>query len=226
MASRTPARAPLPENPVPRGRSGMTIVGSLLVAAGVAVAAWISQGGGKAIVNIASGPNATATVQQLKPLGTPPANFKMYQATNHAFALYYSTTWQVGSTTVTWEGQAEPATTFTAVGSKIPAWTIVFLPSPINDKTYLDDFGGLLQARDNAIYTPRNGPTSTTIGTQAWDEQDGTYARNGQDIQISAFAVPAKTGAVLVFYEELPARFEGTKSQNFLPMLTSLNLGS
>lgn len=231
MAMRPLPRPPIVSSPEPRGRTGLALAGSLLVAAGVVLAALAVHGTltlpagkpGASGAGTTSRHTATPTAAAVAPIGTAQANFIKYRDPQGRFALYVSSTWQVGQTHVTIGGADQAATTFAPAGSVLPDWTLAILPKPLADAQIIAAVNDLITTRGGGNLTPTNGPAPVTIGTVVWSRLDGTYQANGQTVQISVFVRPLGTGSALVAYESLPLMFDLTEHQNFQPMLQSLN---
>lgn len=218
MSNRPEPRRPLPTGPVPAGRSGVALIGSILVVGGLALAALVSRGTG--LFSNGSPGNTSASIQ---PKGQAPTDFVAFHASDNRYALFYSKTWKHQTSSITFNGQTVPADTFQPNGTAIPNWSIAFLASPVAQAQFRDEAGAMVKARENADFTATNGPVQTT---NQWIRLDGTFQHQGGTVAISLFVEPYKTGSVLVFYEQIQLQFDQTEQQDFTPMLQSLNLSS
>ncbi len=219
METRPRTRQPIQANPTPRGRTGMSIIGSLLVLCGIGLSAWVARGG----PTINTTPSTIDVTKQLRPIGTAPATFSIYLDSKNQFALFVSTTWGHSATTFTIDQQTAPATTFAPPGVKTPSLTIAIFPQPLAQDQFLLSFGAAIQQSEGGTYTPRN-TIDTVYGNHSWHEYDGTLLLNGTTLSITALIRDYHGGTVLVYYDDLSLTFAGSQKQDFIPMLNSLGL--
>jgi len=220
----------------PRGRPVIATLGILIIVGGFILSAlvmqngWIITGLGPISNNtsdVGTFNNPTATPDTFTPHGTAPANFVTYSDGQRRFTLYYSKTWTHQQGMVNINGKAEPTTSFVPVGTKLPAWQIAFPASVITADQFIATVTATLATQGGTDFTPTNGPSATTIGSNDWTELDGTVTISGQLLKMNWFVRPtsAGTGSVLVMATAPSFNFDAPNMQDFIPMLTSITLG-
>jgi hypothetical protein len=225
-------RAPSPQrrvvpNAEPRGRPALAITGSILLIGGIIFSTLVAQG---AIPLLRSGGQpgtSTTSTRSLAPYGTPPSAFRAYHDPQQRFALFFSATWQASSGTINVNGQAQPATNFTPVGTALPSWRIAILTTTLPDTSvaYINLLNATLVAEGAQNVQPRAGPAAVTLGQYQWSRLDvSATIRGSLNVNVTAFITQTTSGSVLIIDEGQSLTFSTTEQQDFLPMVSSLTL--
>ncbi|HKD75426.1 MAG TPA: hypothetical protein VKB76_08025 [Ktedonobacterales bacterium] len=225
-----PPHKPIIHDTHPRGRSGWATFGMILIVGGLVIAGLIVQGVIK-IPDLAgikapaiSNPFSATATPLVAPNGTAPTNFIAYHDPQVRYALYYSNTWASHDTTISINGQPQPAKGFAPKSSTLPSWTIAITPSAIPPEQLIQVVSDVLDAQGGSNVTPTNGPNPVTVGNYQWSQLDATVQVKGQSIQTSSFIRSFGDGSVLVIEEAIPLNYDATQTQDFTPMMTSLAL--
>lgn len=164
-------------------------------------------------------PTAAPTTAGLAPMPTPGPGFQTFTAPDGVWACNAPSAALVGSTSLTIQGIAVPATAFTL--GQGAAVTVYELPATVANTPMQELFDELVTASGATDVTILEQPALTVIGANTWQRVTIAAMRNGQPIAAVVYFAQHGTSALAISASAPASLFPDDDQQVFGPLIQS-----